>query len=1328
MKTSLHRIKITVLALLIMAGASAANGSGYQFRHYDSQAGLSQNSVMTIVQDSMGFMWFGTHDGLNRFDGHSFKVYRMSQLPHGLGNARIEVIYQSTDHELWVGTEHGVYIYSPATDSFRRFDAMTADGKMVVGQVNIITGDADRILISSIGNGIYIYDKRRGVLTQHQLLGFPSVSSICIDAGQTIWLGFYEGGLSYTRNDFKTIVSFSDATGQTVLNRQTITGIVPTEKGLLYLCSSVSGLSELNINEKQVTPLIPTADGKSIHAHGMIQCDDELLVATENGLYVYELSSHSVSHYTYEATNPFSLSDNSLQTVFRDKDDGIWVGSYFGGVNYAPRMSYAFSNYIPRVDRPGSLHGRRVGQLAEADDGTIWVGTEDGGLNRFSPVTNQFTFIEASAAFLNVQSLCIVGSELWVGTFDHGLKVLDAATGSLLRSYQHGGGEGLLRDNTIFTIERASDGTVYVGTLGGAYRYESATDRFIQIMELPQNIVYDIMEDHAHNLWVAVYDQGVYMLAAGSSQWQHFAEGNATLPGNNVVNLYETSRGEVWAVTDGSGVCRYDAQRRRFLSVAIPSYQPKRVLQSMVEDSEGMLWLTTNEGLVCYNPENASSRIYTTVNGLLNNNFSRQSALCSSTGRIYLGCLTGLVAFSPQSFLGLSSAPAIVATELMLQGRVVDNMTPESPLKQSITTTHSLTLPYDQNSLALKIAVLSYRDAQSRQIRYKLEGFDSQWQHLYSDNYIRYTNLPAGHYVLQVTDMTTNEKTAIPLTIDITVLQPWYSTWWAWLIYLLVAAVAVLMAYRYLTQRSRMNRRLAMEKFEHEREQELYQSKINFFTNVAHEIRTPLTLIKGPLTDILQKEVNDEDERENLHIMDQNVTRLLNLTNQLLDFRKIERDGIRLSFQRCNIGQLVNDVYVRFKPVIQQRGITATLSLPEEPLQAYVDGEAFTKIVSNLMTNATKYCDHFIQVELTRRDDQVVLTTRNDGTLIPAQLRQQIFKPFYRAEAAESQTGTGIGMALARSLAELHSGHLEILDDPQLNVFCLTLPIEQEECLFPSADDHSEQVDSLSDADFDSDDNQQPLVLIVEDNASLQTYEKKHLAHHFRVITADNGQQALDVLKDYDVDIIVSDVMMEPVDGFELCRQVKEDVSTSHIPFILLTALTLDSAKVQGMESGADSYIEKPFSMDYLLSVIQNLLRTRQSIKQAYATSPFLQQEAVSISKADEAFMQRLEQVMADHMTDSDFDINEMASQLYMSRTNLNRKIRGLFNLTPNNYIKVERLKRAAYLLKQGDTRVNEVCYMVGFSSPSYFTQCFQKQFGLLPKDFISQATDNKGS
>lgn len=1317
----LHCCCLALGILLAAPSTCVAKGSSYQFRHYDTQQGLSHNSVLAIAQDSMGFMWFGTHDGLSRFDGHSFKVYHKSMQPHGLGNGRIGVISQAPDHQLWVGTEHGVYIYSPVTDSFRRFDVQATDGSRVTGEVHVITGNADCMIIGCISGGVYVYDLHSGRLTHHSLEGYPTVSSISIDAAQTIWIGFYEGGLAYTRNLFKTIVPFKDGSGQTVLRNQTITGMVTTEKGLLYLCSSTSGLSELNISEKVVTPLISPADGTRIYGHSMIQSDDELLVATENGLYAYNLDDRSYSHYTYESTDPFSLSDKSLQTVFRDKDGGIWVGSYFGGVNYAPRMSYAFSNYIPRVDRPGSLSGRRVGQMVEAADGTVWVGTEDGGLSRFSPATSQFTFVDASRSFLNVQSLCMVGDQLWVGTFAHGLQVLDAATGRLLRTYQHGEDKsGQLYDNNIFSIAQTSDGSVYVGTLGGLYRYEPSTDQFFLLEELPKHIVYDIMEDHAHNLWVAVYDNGIYMRRAGSNQWQCFAEDFSTLPANNVVGLYETSHGDLWAITDGNGASRYDSARQRFLSVPIPNYQPKRVLQGMVEDSEGLLWLTCNEGLICYNPENAATRIYTTDNGLLNNSFSRHSALCSSTGLIYLGCQSGLVTFSPESFLGLSSAPAIVATELMLQGRVVDNYAPDSPLKQSITATRQLTLPYDQNSLVIKIAVLSYRDAQTRHIKYMLEGFDSQWQHLYSDNYIRYTNLPPGDYVLRVCDMTNNEKTAIPLTIDITIRQPWYNTWWAWLIYILVAAGAILMAYRYLTQRSRLNRQLAMEKFEHEQQQELYQSKINFFTNVAHEIRTPLTLIKGPLTDILQKDVSDETDRENLHIMDQNVTRLLNLTNQLLDFRKIERDGLRLSFQRCNIGQLVSDVYVRFKPIMQQRGISATISLPEEPLQAYVDSEAFTKIVSNLMTNATKYCDHIIKVELSRHDDQVRLITRNDGPLIPPTLRQQIFLPFYRAETAEGQTGTGIGMALARSLAELHSGNLDILDDDTLNVFCLTLPIEQKE-FFPSADDAGEEQADTAEPSVAESDEQQPQVLIVEDNASLKAYEKKHLSHHYRVLTADNGQQALQVLADNEVDIIVSDIMMEPIDGFELCRQVKEDVNTSHIPFILLTALTLDSAKVEGMESGADSYIEKPFSMDYLLSVIQNLLRSRQSIKQAYASSPFLLQESVSISKTDKEFMQRLEAVMADHLTDSDFDINEMARLLFMSRTNLNRKMRGLFNLTPNNYIKVERLKRAAQLLKQGDSRVNEVCYMVGFSSPSYFTQCFQKQFGLLPKDFIVQ-------
>lgn len=1309
-----------LLSLLLIG--SVIKASEYQFRHYDTNNGLSQNSVMTIVQDHMGFMWFGTNDGMNRFDGRSFKIYRKGSGDNQLGSDRIGVIYEAPNHELWVGTDHGLYIYSPTSDSFRKFTTKTAKGEGIERQVNVITGNDHRVLIGCNNEGVYVYDLKTEKLVHHALKGYPAVSSLYIDSEQTIWIGFYESGLSFTRNFFKTIVGFNDQSGQNILRQQTITGMVSTEQGRFFLCSSASGLSELNIPGKQLIPLIPSADGKNLYARGMIKCDDQLLMATESGLFVYHLGSNSYTHYKYEATNPFSLSDNSLQTVFCDKDGGIWVGSYFGGVCYAPRMSYAFSNYMPRVDVAGSLHGRRVGQLVESPDGYVFVATEDGGLNRLNPQTGRFEHLSESVDFPNVQSLCMVGRELWAGTLTSGLKVIDATTGRVVRSYESGIADGQLHDNLIFSLEKSAyEGRVYVGTLGGVYCYDASTDKFQHLKEVPQQIVYDIKEDSKRNLWVAIYDSGIYMRRAGTNRWLRFSEADGTLPTNNVQGIFETAHGDIWVTTDCNGVSRYDAKAHRFEHVPVPSYRSQRMVQSIVEDGGGQLWLTTNEGLMCYNPEDHSTRIYSTANGLLDNNFSRNSALCSSKGRIYLGCQSGLVAFSPESFLGVSSAPAIVATELMLQGSVVDNFTPESPLTESITTTRELTLNHDQNSFSLKISVLAYRDAHMRQMAYYLEGFDHEWQQLYSDNYIRYTNLPPGNYVLHVQDMSTNGKTAEQYTLRITILRPWYQRWWAWLLYLLALTGAGIVVYRYMTQRSRMRRRLAMEKFEHEKQQELYQSKISFFTNVAHEIRTPLTLIKGPLTDILQKDIKDEEDRENLNIMDQNVTRLLNLTNQLLDFRKIERDGLRLNFQHCNIGQIVQNVYVRFKPLMQQRGIQGTILLPETPLMAWVDREALTKIVSNLLTNATKYCDQQVSVEVAEHNGQVVITTRNDGQLINPQVREQIFTPFFRAEAAEAKTGTGIGLALARSLAELHGGKLEILDDERLNVFQLTLPVEQQNCVMDLAEEPTVKDEHTMDVADEQGDEKLPLVLIVEDNAALLAHEKNHLQRQYRVLTASDGEEALRVLSDNEVDIIVSDVMMEPMNGFELCQRVKNDVNFSHIPFILLTALTLDSAKIQGMESGADSYIEKPFSMDYLLSVIQNLLRSRQSIKQAYATSPFLQQETVSISKADEEFMQRLEKVMTEHMMDNDFDINAMASEMFMSRTNLNRKMRGMFNLTPNNYIKVERLKRAAQLMKQGDTKVNEVCYMVGFSSPSYFTQCFQKQFGMLPKEFIMQ-------
>lgn len=1320
-------LKRLILIFILISSVHHINATHYQFKHYDSNDGLSQNSVLSICQDHIGFMWFGTRNGLCRFDGKSFRTYRRSELPGALGNDHISTIFQGPNNELWIGTDCGLYIYSPISDSFRLLNEKANDGTTITGTVNIIVSNKKKIYIANLGQGVFVYDIASKKLVHHALKDTPAIMSMAIGDNDTVWVGCFQSGLHYTQDNFAHILAYKDAQNNYILKKHSITGIVIKGQDLFF-SSSTNGLHKLHFPSRTVSSCITSHDGKGLFAHSLLSINDNLLMMTETGLFVYNISNGSQSFYKEEATNPYSLSDDHLQTAFLDKDGGIWIGTYFGGVNYSPNMSYTFVNYFPRVDIATSLYGKRVRPIDEDSAGRIWVGTEDGGLGYLSPQTGRFHKVQLSTHSRNIQSLKVIGDELWVGAFQSGIEVIDIHTGHVLRHLRQTPNQQLSDDN-VFAIQPLHDGRVAIGSYGGLDIYSPTTQSFVRISEIPSHTIYAIKEDHQRNLWTAVYGKGIYMLKPGTRHWKCLTSHSSNL--DNVVSLCEDSRGGLWAITEGNGVFRYNTRTHKFVSVAIPSYNSKKVVTGMVEDHQGKLWITTNEGLLRYDPYTQATQIFTTANGLLDNTFNQGSAFCSRSGRIYIGSQSGLTAFSPNSFTHRATIYPIVATDLLVNGLQVNSLQDSQLLKQDITLARKLTLNYDQNSFAIKMAVLSYRDAQTQQLEYILEGFDKQWQYLFSDGYIRYTNLPAGHYTLIVRNISTGNSQTY--TLDITVRTPWWNTWWAWLLYITAIAAMIYFAYRYLTQRSEMLHRMALNRFKYEKEKELYRSKINFFTNVAHEIRTPLTLIKCPLTDIIEEPNMNDTMRESLTIVDKNVTRLLDLTNQLLDFRKTEQAGLRLNIERCNIGDVVKNVYVRFSSVMKKKNIEHNLCLPHEPLYAYIDRESFIKIISNLINNAVKYGDKHISVTVGAniQEDCFSVRVENDGAVIPQALRQKVFTPFFRAETATtaSTTGTGIGLALARTLTELHGGTLTIVDSNVYNIFVVSIPVGKQATLLLTADEtplqatfNKEEEEAVPTEELDieeADIDKVGTVLIVEDNKAMQQYEKQQMRHLYHVLTADNGQKALEVLKEHTVDIIVSDAMMEPIDGFELCRQIKEDVNFSHIPFVLLTALTLDSAKIKGMESGADSYIEKPFSTDYLLNVIQNLLRTRENIKKAYATSPFTPQETVSISKADEAFIQRLKDVVSVHLKDSEFGITQLASYMCMSRTNLNRKIRGTFNLTPNNYIKIERLKLAAQLMKDGDCKVNEVCYTVGFSSPSYFTQCFQKQFGLLPKDFI---------
>ena len=1315
--------QIKNLFLFLLFLQPVAMRGNYTFEHIGVQNGLSQSSVYSILQDKMGFMWFGTRSGLNRFDGNRIKVYRAQNTPHSLGSDIINELYEDKQGQIWVATDEGVFIYTPQTDSFRRFSMRSNTGETIKNNVTLLQAWGDNIYIAANEQGLFEYNTKTQTLSNYRLKGHPNISGLGFDAHGNMWIGFFGGGLYYTTDHLRTLHPFLDSEGKEVFAIDIVSSILSVNGSMLLVGTDRHGLSELYLQTRTHRSVLPLTSGKSPFVRGLKRKGNDIWVASEMGLYIYNLQNRSVQHYAYEPSNPFSLSDNPLYSLCQDREGGMWIGSYFGGVNYVPAQYPLFDKFIPRYGVDGTLHGRRIKEMTLDANGKVWIGTEDAGLNCFDPSSRKFAYVTESANFPNIQGLCVDGNRLWVGTFSYGLKVIDMNSRKVVKSFLADGQPGALRDNTIFSICRSTQGDLWFGTVRGLCRFNPSTNGFDYVDKVPFVLINKVFEDTAGRLWVVTQVCGVFCRDNISGNWRHYTRSNSGLLSDKVLNVYEDSRNNLWFCTQNAGICRYHPRTGRFVKVPVPRYAPEQTVFQIREDRAGKLWLSTYNGLICYDPKTENSKNYTTANGLLDNQFNYASSLVDRQGYLYFGSLNGFVRFLPPTGKGNTDSPDILATELRIGNSVVDNFSENSPLTQSITFTKALSLASNQNSFSIRMAALGYSTPRQSQMEYMLKGYDDEWQYLRLDNYIAYSNLPAGHYTLLVR-MKGDADLSIkaPYQLDITIEPPLLLSFWAKLLYLLIFIVVLWQGYAYYHKRQKHARQLAFERLEHEKEQELYQSKINFFTNVAHEIRTPLTLIKGPLENIIgSKKIDDKGVQEDLDVMSKNTNRLNDLINQLLDFRKAESNGMRMNFERCNINKIVEDTYERFVPVIREKGVHANFSMKEENIYAYVDREGLTKIVSNLINNAVKYGDKVLNVSLGCTGDAFVLTVSNDGNLIPQSMHRKIFEPFFRMDGVNGSTttGTGIGLAMAHSLTELHQGSLTLEPDAALNTFKLVMPIEQGDMVRLQQDEEAQTASETTPQAFVK--QHEHTVLVVEDNLQMLEYEKKRLQKEYDVLTATDGEEALRVLAEYEVSAIVSDIMMEPMDGLTLCKTVKQNVEYSHVPVILLTAVTMEAAKMQGMENGADDYIVKPFSMDYLLSTIQNLISTRANIKQAYADSPFISSESVSISKADAEFLKRLREVMDKNMANSDLNVDKMAFEMNMSRTNLNRKIRGTLNLSTNDYIKVERLKRAARLLKEGHLKINEVCYTVGFSTPSYFTKCFYKQFGLLPKEFMEQ-------
>ncbi len=1326
---------IVLLTISVVCHAQKAEEHFY-FKNFRIRDGLSQTTVNAILQDSRGFMWFGTKDGLNRYDGISFRQYKRDRNdPRSLGNNFVTALYEDTEGNIWVGTDTGVYIYCPMMDRFSHFSESSDRGTRMERSVSTIVGDdTGRVWIAAEGQGIFCYDLTEHTLHNHPLTDLTSVSSnvncLNVESGGTIWVGFYGDGLFWSNDNLESLHPYtSPLDNSKTYEGDVISRIIPGAYNCLYISSVKGGVKELNLTSGRLRDLLTTdADGESIYCRNLLFSGSVLWIGTESGVYIYDLATDRYTHLRSSEYDPYSLSDNAIYSFCKDREEGIWIGSYFGGIDYySPSRTY-FEKYYPKGG-VGSLHGKRVHGFCRDDRNVLWIGTEDGGLNRFDLDTKEFSFFAPSAAFTNIHGLCLVGDDLWVGTFSKGLKIIDTRTGTITRSYQKDDSPRSLIDNSIFAICRTAVGDILLGTMFGLLRYNEQTDDFDRIPELSGKFVHDIKEDSAGNIWLATYANGAYRYSASERKWKNYVHDSAderSLPLDKVSSIFEDSRRRIWLATQGGGFCLFDPRSESFTGYSTTDGLPSDVVYQIVEDGEGILWLTTNNGLVSFDPGDAEMRVYTTAHGLLGDQFNFGSSFRDGSGNIYFGGIDGFIVFDPADFAENRYLPETVITDFLLHNREVRPGKPDSPLEKSITYSPEIVLRAAQNSFSFRISTLGYQLPGISKPIYKLEGFDSDWISMGENPFATYSNLHYGNYIFRVR-ATDDSGTPIgnETSLAVRILPPFYMSVWACCLYVLLLAGGSVWLALYLKHRSTARQRWQMAKFEQEKEREVYNAKIDFFTNVAHEIRTPLTLICGPLESVMLKNPTDADTRENLDLMKQNTERLKSLTDQLLDFRKTESHGFRLNFVECNITEILGETFKRFSPLAKQKGLKFDLAAPPHDIRAHVNSEALTKIISNLLGNSVKYARSYVHVFLETAPDGgkpvFRIRTVNDGVLVPDGMREEIFKPFVRFDGHDdgnSTTGTGIGLALSRSLAELHDGSLEMAAGERENVFLLTLPVEQKEAIKLSGETKLAGETGLAECPAKKTDGKHT-VLVVDDNPDMLAFVARQLGESYTVLVAAGGAEALDVLDENEVSLVVSDVLMPRMDGFELCGRIKSGLNYSHVPVVLLTAKNNVRSKIEGLESGADAYVEKPFSVEYLRACVANLINSREKLRQAFAQSPFMATGTMGLTKADDEFMKKLNEIIRNNYHDPEFSMDDIVDSLNMSRSNFYRKIKGVLDLSPNEYLRLERLKQAARLLKEGGARVNEVCYMVGFSSPSYFSKCFQKQFGLLPKEFV---------
>ncbi|WP_239000369.1 hybrid sensor histidine kinase/response regulator transcription factor [Hyunsoonleella ulvae] len=1324
----------------------------YSFSHLSTLDGLSQSTVIAIHQDKLGQIWVGTRDGLNKYDGTKFTIYRNKEDdPKSISNNDILSIEEDEEGFLWIGTYNGLNKYNPRTDEFTRYFHNEDNTSLANNTVLVLKAFSNGKIWAGTSGGLSILNKATNKFSTYlNTYGKPiarQVMSILKTSEDDIFVGTGAGIYKVERG--------KDTLGLDRLKGSESLFVQDLVKGLnnnLLIATQSNSVFSYDLIQKEFTRFLDPDTSNTSNVRQLLFDDDKnLWVGSYDGIRVVN-QEKVITTLKADIDRKNSLSKNSVKCLFKDKKGSVWVGTYYGGINIWDETNTNFSNIIQNQKGKG-LNYAVVSSIEKYGD-NMFFGTEGGGVNIWNSKTNTYRYITIGNSNIsdnNIKSLKILGNELWIGTFKRGLDVYNLDTRSINTKGLPRILKAFLEDTGVYTIKNDAHNNIWIGTFGqGLFKYNPTTKEFKRFYDtdsgnaISSNLVRSICIDSKHNIWVGT-EKGLNKIDENEIVSTFFYDEKLQY-GDDILCVYEDSINNLWVGTKSRGLYKYDGTDFNAINLDINKLKISAV-HSILEENDNKLWISTNQGLMQYNISTENVQLYNQTDGLISNEFNNNSSFKTKSGVFYFGGPQGATYFNPQEITTNNYAPQVILTDFIVRENDKEADDAKNNLNKELAYTESINLSHKQGNFSIAFSIPNFINSSNNKYQYRLKGLEKDWN-LTTTNIASYTIQNPGNYVFEVKGANNDNiwnATATQLAINVAP-APW-RTWWAFVLYGLLIFTALYFLLDILKSRTKLKHDLQLEYLETERTKQTNKNKLEFFTNISHEFRTPLALILGPLNQILEDYRGSSKMYKKLLVIENNASHLLHLINRLMDFRKFESNLYKLKAAEGNIVKFLREIFLSFTEYANHGEYTFEFISEAEEILVYYDRNKLERVFYNLISNAFRYTPkggHII-VRIEKFQQHVKVHVEDSGVGIAKEYQTKIFDRFFEVAVnnkpdKDYNKGTGIGLSIAKNIVELHKGSIEVKDNSndKGSIFSVTLllgkaHLDDSEILkdFKFSDDLSQYVKQLEeDSPTLEDEIQIPSVtkkysvLLVEDNKQLRKFIKDLLKNDYNILEAENGKIALKKAKREAPDLIVSDVIMPEMTGTELCSAVKGDLKTSHIPIILLTSRSSLIYKIDGLERGADDYISKPFNINEFKLKVNNLLQTREKLREKFVSSEGLKPEDILVSSYDEKLYKKALQIVNDNLGNEDFDIAYFCSELGVSRTMLFTKIKAWSNFTPNEFILHFRMKRAAQLLEQGKINISQVSYKVGYKDPKYFSKSFQKKFGETPSKYAAKFSE----